>query len=281
MKKSVFLLILSLGLGAAGATNIISMSQDNVTGKQQEEATVQTGVLTEKQRHHRKLYKEYRRDKKIPELATERSFDFGITIGTPIPGGLPGVSQPTFSERITTLTCDADAVVVGAVKNKTSQLTEDEDFIFTDYEIIVEEVVKNNASDPIALNTEITVSNPGGKIQLNNRIVDARDLSFPPLVIGERYLLLLKSTSISGGYKAVNKESRFHLTNGSVETIPIPNRRINAKNKPRPNNLGEASTLLRQVRETVASGCVGEKKGVFGNHREGPQYLVYQCAKAS
>lgn len=258
MKKSVVLLILSLGLGlvAIGATNIISLSQDNATKKQQEEATLQTGVLTEKQRHHSKLYKEYRRDKKIPEQARELSFDFGITKGTPLPGGMPGVSPPTFSERIATFACDADAVVVGEVKNKASLLTEDEDFIFTDYDIIVEEVIKNNASDPIAPNAEITVSNPGGKIQLINRIVEAKDLSFPPLVIGERYLLFLKSTSVSGGYKAVNAESRFHLTNGNVEAVPNPSIR-----KHKPNNLGQAPALFMLVREAVASGCVGEKKG--------------------
>lgn len=51
--------------------------------------------------------------------------------------------------------------VVGEVKSKSSQLTEDQDFIFTDYEIQVEEVIKNNTSDSIAPNTEITVSNPG------------------------------------------------------------------------------------------------------------------------
>lgn len=249
---------LILSLIAIGAINITSLSQVSVTESQKEEPTLQTGVLTEKQRRHSKFYKEYRRDKTIPEQAAETNFDFGITIGTPFPGGMPGVSPPTFSERITNLTCDADAIVVGEVKSKSSQLTEDQDFIFTDYELNVEEVIKNNASDPIAPNTEITVSNPGGKIQLNNRIVEARALSFPPLVVGERYLLFLKSTSIAGGYKAVNKESRFHLTNDGVQTIPIPHRR-NAKNKPKPEILSQAPTFLTQVREAVTSGCVGKK----------------------
>jgi hypothetical protein len=260
MKKSVVLLILSLGLVAIGATNIISLSQDNATKKQQEEATLQTGVLTEKQKHHSKLYKEYRRGKKIHELAAETNFDFGITIGTGLPGGEPGVSPPTFSERITSLTCAADAIVVGEVTSKSSQLTEDQDFIFTDYELKVEEVIKDNASDPITTNTDITISAPGGKIQLNNRIVEARDLSFPRLVVGERYLLFLKSTSIAAGYKAVNKESRFHLTNEGVETIPTENNRINDMNKPKPKNLGQPSIFFTPVREAVASGCFGEKK---------------------
>ena len=263
MKKSIALLILSLGLVAIGATNIISLSQDNATKIQQEEATLQTGVLTEKQRHHSKLYKEYRRDKKIPEQAAESNFDFGMTWGTGLPGGLPGVTPPTLSERITKLSCDADAIVVGEITSKSSQLTEDQDFIFTDYELKVEEVIKNNASDQITPKAEITVTGPGGKIQLNNRIVEAIDLSFPPLIVGERYLLFLKSTSIAGGYKAVNKESRFHLTNDGVDTIPIPipNRLKNAKNMSKPKNLGQASTFFAPVREAVATGCVGEKNG--------------------
>jgi hypothetical protein len=254
---------LGLGLVAIGAANIISLPQDNTAKIQQEEATLQTGILTEKQKHHSKLYKEYRRDKKIPEQAAETNVDFGMTWGTGLPGGLPGITPPTFSERITNLSCDADAIVVGEITSKSSQLTEDQDFIFTDYELKVEEVIKNNASDRITPKAEITVTGPGGKIQLNNRIVEAIDLSLPPLIVGERYLLFLKSTSIAGGYKAVNKESRFHLTNDGVETItnPLPNRLKNAKNIPKPKNLGQASTFLAPVREAVASGCVGEKKG--------------------
>ena len=68
------------------------------------------------------------------------------------------------------------------------------------------------------------------------------------------------ANSLAGGYKAVNKESRFHLTNDGVETIPIPTRLKNAKNMSKPKNLGRASTFFTPIREAVASGCVGEKK---------------------
>ncbi len=263
MWKSIYLLILSSSLIAIGTIKAISQSQVGGAISQEGAPTLQTGVLTEKQKHHSKLYKEYRRDKKIPEQVAETNFDFGMTWGTGFPGGQPGVSPPTFSERITKLTCEADAVVVGEVSSKSSQLTEDQDFIFTDYELKVEEVIKNNASDQMTPRGEITVTGPGGKIQINNRIVEAIDLSFPPLIVGERYLLFLKSTSIADGYKAVNKESRFHLTDDGVETIPIPipNRLKNAKNMPKPKNLGQASTFLSPVREAVASGCSDEKKG--------------------
>ena len=250
---------LILSLITIGAINITPLLQVSVTESQKEEPTLQTGVLTEKQKHHSKLYKEYRRDNKIPEQAAKYDFDFGMTVGTGLPGGMPGVPPPTLSERITKLTCDSDAVVVGEVKSKSSQLTEDQDFIFTDYELSVEDVIKNNPSDPVAPHTEITVSNPGGKIQLNNRIVEAKVLSFPALVVGKRYLLFLKSTSIAGGYRAVNTEGRLSLTNDQVETIPIPNTRINDRNKPKPMNLGQAPSFLAQVREAVASGCAGKK----------------------
>jgi hypothetical protein len=252
---------MSSSLIAIGAIKAISLSQVGGAKSQEEAPTLQTGVLTEKQKHHSKLYKEYRSDKKIPEQAAETNFDFGMTWGTGLPSGQPGVTPPTFSERITNLSCDADAIVAGEVTSKSSQLTEDQDFIFTDYELKVEEVIKNNASDQITPKAEITVTGPGGKIQINNRIVEAIDLSLPPLIVGERYLLFLKSTSIAGGYKAVNKESCFHLTGDSVETIPVPNRRLNDPNRPRPQNVGQSPTLLMQIREAIASGCTDEKKG--------------------
>jgi hypothetical protein len=110
MKKPLLLLVLSLGMIAAWASNITSQSQGNAPRRPQEEATVQTGDLTEKQKLHSKLYKEYRRDKKIPELLREYSFDIGITIGTSLPGGLPDASQSTYSERITNSICDKQIV---------------------------------------------------------------------------------------------------------------------------------------------------------------------------
>lgn len=119
-----------------------SVQEESRSMGQKEEATIQTGALTEKQKHHSRLYKEYRRDKTIPEQAAESSFDFGVTRGTPLPGGVPGNIQPTFSSRITALGCDADAIVVGKVKSKTSLLTQDQDFIFTDYELTAEEIIK-------------------------------------------------------------------------------------------------------------------------------------------
>src|SRR4030095_5780888 len=130
MRKSIYLISL-IAIG-------VSLSQVSGAKSQEEAPTLQTGVLTEKQKRHSKLYKEYRRDKKIPQEAAEIDFDFGITIGAGLPGGMPGVTPPTFSERITKFTCDSDAIVVGEVTSKSSQLTEDQDFIFTDYELKVE-----------------------------------------------------------------------------------------------------------------------------------------------
>ena len=70
---------LILSLIAIGAINITSLSQVNATKSQIEEPTLQTGVLTGKQKHHSKLYKEYRMDKKIPEKLAKYDNDFGMT----------------------------------------------------------------------------------------------------------------------------------------------------------------------------------------------------------
>src|SRR5262245_3422549 len=85
MLKSIFLLILSLSLIAIGVIKAISLSQVSGANSHEEAPTLQTGVLTEKQKRHSKLYKEYRSDQKIPQLAAEIDFDSGITIGTGLP----------------------------------------------------------------------------------------------------------------------------------------------------------------------------------------------------
>ena len=77
------------------------------------------------------------------------------------------------------LTCDADAVVVGEVKSKWLNSPKIKTSFLQTKNYRLKRSLKITTSDPIVPNTEITVSNPGAKIQLNNRIVEAKDLSFP------------------------------------------------------------------------------------------------------
>lgn len=127
-------------------------------------------------------------------------------------------SAPPFNleEFLRDMTCDSDAVLVGQVKSKVSQLTENEEFTFTDYEVTVEDVVKNNAASPINAQSNITVTRPGGMIRLDGRIIQAIDQYYKPFALGGRVLLFLKFIPSTGAYKAFRSEGSFTLSGGKL-----------------------------------------------------------------
>jgi hypothetical protein len=196
------LLLFSIGAGKI----ILSKHGDPQTQtKADEEATpIQEGVMTQKQREHSKLYKQYSGRRNISELVT-KEVDFKIVVKSE--------PQPAFMQD---LACEADAVIIGAIQSKSSQLTEDKNFIFTDYDLVVEEVLKDNFSSPINPGATITVTRPGGAIKLKSKIVRATDESFKPFAIDGHYLLFLRYLPASNSYQAVNSAGGFRIENGKV-----------------------------------------------------------------
>lgn len=220
MNKLTLWLILSLSVVTIGAAGVVSIRQDNTVKKQKEEATlVVPGVMSEKQKKHSKLYKQFRRDGKIPDLINRHRIDLKIAVFPGTPAALPNVAPPTLQEIIQDAVCDSDAIVIGQITNKQSQLTEDQEFIFTDYEFAVGQILKNNAKSTILLDSKITITSPGGKIALYGHTFEAEDSSFGLLKTGDLYLLFLQYIDDTGEYKAFNSKGRFHLENGNAKKL--------------------------------------------------------------
>ncbi len=108
----------------------------------------------------------------------------------------------------------ADAVLVGVLKGKASFLTKDRDFIFTDFQMEVEEVIKNNPAAPLSLGSEITVTRPGGTLEISGREVRAVVGSFKPFQLGGKYVLFLEYVRTTGAYCAHAEESFQLLPEG-------------------------------------------------------------------
>jgi sortase (surface protein transpeptidase) len=152
---------------------IASFRQEAQTTKpQQEEATVvQRGQLTEKEREYSKEYKKmysYRKGYKLSQLAEAAKRngnrqEVGVSIGEPsiptVGTAFPVTEKLTGKEFLGNLSCSADAVVLGSVSSKTAHLTEDETFVYTEYEFSVKEVLKNNSASFIDGNT-IQITRP-------------------------------------------------------------------------------------------------------------------------
>ena len=137
------------------------------------------GVITEKQKEHSKLYKDYKTGKKLRDLTIEIG-DVTLKRKVGLYGGDPSAAPYNFQTFLQDQARNAEAVIVGRVTVSTPQLTEDEDYIFTDYDLVVEEVLKDNPAAPIQTNSNLTLTRPGGLVRLNAHIVEAIDESFQP-----------------------------------------------------------------------------------------------------
>lgn len=218
---------------------------------EKEDATpVQEGVMTAKQRAHSKLFKGYGAatgGKKIRDLVAERGdVDLRNEVGDVI---LP--RSFSLHSYLQNLTCQADAVVVGTVTAKSSQVTADESFIFTDYELTADEVLKNNSGSPIQPGGGITVTRAGGAVKINGHVARATDFSQRPLQVGEHYVLFLRYIPATGGYMYVSNwgDDTFRILDNQVNQVsatPLPLG---------PGRTADATFFLNEIRGAAGSAC--------------------------
>lgn len=217
-RKQVFLIFTILIMAA-------SVAAMTFTGQNQK-TRMSKVELTARQKLHSKLYKDYRLGKKLPELAQETpEHDVAVIRGVPGKMFNPDTPRPEFQTYLKNLTCDSDAVVVGVINKQASELTEDEDFIFTDYDLIVEQVLRDNPVTSIRPGTNLTITRPGGIMQINNKEVRALDETLDLLTTGNRYLLFLKYLPVTDSYEAFNSNGSFQITGNEITKLtqePLP-----------------------------------------------------------
>lgn len=158
--------------------------------RQMDEPTVvQLGQVTEKQREYSKEYKKLYSDfkgRKLSEVSARAKVkgskgEVGVFIGIPtFPKFGP---ERTATEFVADLSCQAEVVVRGLPQRKTAYPTEDETFVYTEYDFLVKEVLRNNAS-PIDINDTVQITRPGGLIKLGDQVIRVEDGSYKPLQIG-------------------------------------------------------------------------------------------------
>lgn len=189
----------------------------------QEEATpIQVGIMTEKQRAHSKLYDSYKTNRKLDALPLPGENDKDLEQGVYIEPGTPITSPDApvlgFEDFLKDTACASDAVAIVDVEDKLSQLTDNREFIFTDYTAVVQEVFKDNAVAPLRTGNRITVSRPGGRVQINGQVINAQDSSFKLLKKDKRYLLFLKYIRGVDVYQSIRKGS-FRLEDNELISL--------------------------------------------------------------
>src|SRR5215471_1379726 len=220
-------LLIVVGVGASRLNRKDPSQQKDEAAQRKHEADlaaeladstpVQSGVLTERQRAHSKLfsdYKQQRGERTISFLA--RNATDGVA-GTTVLIGQGQLLYPDVPENyFGKLSRESDSVVRGRVVRKTSQITEDDAFIFTDYDVEIAEILKNNSATPLSRGAIITVTRPGGKVVLDGTIVKAADLAFSPLPANHDLLLFLKFVPETGAYQTTHATGAFDLEGPTV-----------------------------------------------------------------
>jgi hypothetical protein len=131
------------------------------------------------------------------------------------PSEQPDVPEEYFARFVQ----ESDAIVRGRAIHKTSQITEDDAFLFTDYEVVVSEIFKNNAAAPIDIGRTITVTYVGGKIVVDNVIIKAGGNAVALLPVNAQdVLLFLKVVPLTEGYQLANNGA-FELSGISARPL--------------------------------------------------------------
>lgn len=212
--------------------------------------TAQEAPATKKQRDRAERFKRYGTGEDLRERAAKESGDIEV-INTPgIRVDVPG--RPPF---INLIACDAEAIVIGRVKGKgPSQFTEDGGFIFTSYELAVEEVIKDDSVVPLQPGGALTISQPGGDVRYSGKVLRAVDESFKPFEEGRRYVLFLRRTPSAGHYDAFGNGS-FQLSGDSV--APQGEGTLWGRVESR------RSVFIEQVKQAAATPCPFEMEALM------------------
>ena len=198
MKKIV--IGLAVLLAACLGVSHIASSQEQKSQKEKKEILVDEPVLSRKQKHHRQ-YLKTSPGPKLRDLAARGSGDIIVTVEDPLTistSGKGAAAVPTLPFTV----CNVGTIVVGTLTTDLPQLTDDESFLFTEYTLHVEEVIKSASANRLKTGETITVIREGGVGQINGRTVRAEREGFKPFTLGQRYVLFLPDVPETGAYLA-------------------------------------------------------------------------------
>jgi hypothetical protein len=151
--------------------------------------------------------------------------------------------------------CDSDVVVIGTLKDGVPHLTENEEFLYTDHTMQIEQVLSDNERVPVSIGSEITVTRSGGTAKIKDRVVRAVDPFFTEFEIGERYLLFLRFIPSTGAYQAFD-EGSFGLQNHKVHKLMKKTQWIGKQFRS-----DDEASFITEVKDAVASNCKNGKGG--------------------
>lgn len=209
--------------------------------------TVQLGVLTDRQRQHSKLYDGRGGGEKIVDLLRTQN-EVSIVWSIPSRGSEMPSTQLTQSSFLHGATCNSDVIVIGNVLSQESQITNDGYFVFTDYTINIETVLKSKNTGALKPTHNIVVSRPGGKVRVNGKLVVAIDQSSKALKIGNQYLFFMKSISGTEDFSSIEGTALIPAIDGKIDSV-------NGESGESLLTGSNSRTIVEQIRNSINMGC--------------------------
>ena len=241
-------LLIVIGVSASRLQDKKFKDEKQYQSEVKDATPIRVGVMTEQQKKHSKIYTYYKSQadsmptyKRISDLyLNPKGRVMKVIVGV----GLSPLPEPETPEMFFgKLMHESDIVIEGTVIKKDSQITEDDLFIFTDYEIVVEQILGNNIAAPLSLGQSITVTRPGGTVSVNGIVVKAVDERFTPLPFNRSVILFLKLVPETGAYKATQYTGSFE--SDGVSVYPLTEAHLP------PGVLQDRPSLLRTLRNVA------------------------------
>jgi len=161
---------------------------------------------------HKKLFNDSRthRGSLIERAKREGNIKITQQIGMPFFPSTDGSVPNPGSEK--EIACSNDAVVVGVVKSSESFLADNQEWVFTDYVVSIDRILKDNLAHPISPGATIVVARSGGRVQTaEGRFIEIIDRNHPALYAGGKYMLPLKYVPSSTQYQSGGSRGGFRI----------------------------------------------------------------------
>ena len=146
-----------------------------------------------------------------------------------------------FVDELGMLASKSDLIVVAKAVAGTTHVNADKDFLYTDWNFVVEDVLKDNPKASVQPGATILVTRPGGKLQINGRMVHAACADFEDFSGGHEYLLYLGFVPDTGAY----------TSSGSAAFAISPTKRLDSFHY-RESEVSDKDALLKAAKEGVA-----------------------------
>jgi hypothetical protein len=112
--------------------------------------------------------------------------------------------DPANDPEVKRATIASDLIVAGHVTKNISALTQNEAFVFTDSEFVIDEIWKSEKipgrNSQVSVGEEITITHPGGIVKSHGHVIRAFLSNHIPLEPGHSYLMYLRYLPDSRSY---------------------------------------------------------------------------------